>query len=648
MQPTLSPTTLAPRRTSLYAFFACSLLALFSTASARAANGSPLAIRMDVDAREVSRQLLHSRLEIPAAPGKLSLWYPKWIPGTHAPGGPVANLAGLRFETSEGKAIAWRRADSEPYRFECTVPPGADRVVVRLDYICNQPTANSSGVDSFGNALVGVVNWNTCLLYPDGVAIDDIQATVRLQLLANWRYGTALIVDKESAEGIEFKPEILRHLVDSPLICGENFRTIELKGKNFPPAFLHLTSESASAIQIDDKLISQYRNLVSEAGALFGAAHFQAYHFLVVCSDQIPHNGLEHLASSFNVVSERELIDDKKRKGWPAYLLPHEFVHSWCGKYRRPADMVTTNFHTPEHTRLLWVYEGLTQYLGEVLTVRSGLLTTNEYLPWLASKVDLLMHQEGRRWRSLEDTASASYLLRAHSTSWNNLRRDQDYYNEGLLLWLEADAIIRQKSDGARSLDDFCKKFLGANSSKAKIVPYELADVIKILKELADYDWEKFIRERVDQPMEALGLEFVGRAGYRLQYATKPSELVTDRERDGKFVSANDSLGLSFTEEGKVTSVVPGMPGDKAGVAPGMTAVGVNERKFSGQRLKDAIADSVTRRKIDFLVLEGDRFRAIAVNYADGPKYLELVRDASKPDILKTILKPLVSAESKP
>ncbi|MBI4328051.1 MAG: M61 family metallopeptidase [Chloroflexi bacterium] len=620
------------------------LLGLILCGGGARATENAATLRLEVDAREISRQLLHARQEIPAPPGPLALWYPKWVPGTHAPGGPVQNIAGLRLETPEGKPIPWRRDEAEPYRIACTVPDGANRVVVRLDYICNQPSVNSVGVDSFGNAQLGVIDWNTCLLYPEGVSIDDLRVSARLLLPHKWRFGTALKAAQEADGSVEFKTETLRDFIDCPLICGEHFRTIDLKVKDLPPTFLHLTSESPAAIQLEDPVVEKYRRVVSEAGALFGGAHFNEYHFLVVCSDQVGHMGVEHLSSSMNGVGERDLIDDKKRKGWVANLLPHEFVHSWCGKHRRPAEMVTANFHTPERTKLLWVYEGLTEYLGEVLMVRSGLVATNDYLPWLANKIDDLMRTEGRRWRSLEDTATASHLLRARSRSWESLRRSQDYYHEGLLLWLEADAIIRQESDGRRSLDDFCKKFMGPGRPE-KIAPYEQADVVKTLQELAHYDWDKFIHDRVDVPQEALPLEVVGRCGYRLQYAAKPSQFLEDEERDRKVVYAVDSLGLTLAEDGKIVSVVPGMAGDKAGLAPGRMVQGVNGRKFSSQRVKDAIADSVSRRAIEFLVLEGDTFRTITVNYADGPKYLELVRDSSKPDLLMDILKPVAVSE---
>lgn len=612
-------------------------------------------IAIHVDAREMSRSLLHSTVEFTATPGEFVVWYPKWIPGIHAPGGPVANLAGLRFETVKGDAVQWRRDDDEPARFHLTVPAGVDRVVAKIDYICNQPNANSSGVDSFGNSLLGIINWNTLLVYPESTLIDTTTATVRLTLPAGWKFGTALrpdgapaVTPQDAPYTVAFQADPLRRVVDSPLICGENFRTIDVSSKNTPPAFLHLVSESAAAIAIDDKLIANYRSLVAEAISLFGGAPFPDYHFLVVCSDAVPNNGLEHMASSFNSVGEREIIDEKKRKAWPAYLLPHEFVHAWCGKFRRPATMVTTNFHTPERTRLLWVYEGLTQYLGEVLTLRSGLLSQADYVPALASKIEFLRNQAGRRWRSVEDTATSAWTLRAKSPAWASLRRSQDYYDEGLVTWLEADALIRQQSGGKRSLDDFCKKFFAVKAEdRGNVVGYELAEVIGILKTLADNDWDKFFRDRISTPKETLEVKFLETLGYRIQFSPKPSEYVLDREKDRKSVNATASLGLAVGDDGKVLAIVPGSIADQAGLAPAMTISAVNERKFSGQRLKDGIADSTTRQKVDLLVLDGDVFKTISLKYSEGPKYLELTRVADRPDLLGDIGKAVLPPDKK-
>lgn len=601
-------------------------------------------LTVEVDAREFSRSLLHARVILPAKPGKMVVWYPKWIPGVHAPGGPAQNLAGLRFSTAKGGEVSWRRDDEEPFRFHLEVPAGADRVIAELDYICNQPTVNSSGVDSFGNSLLGVINWNTLLLYPEEASIDEATAAVQLRLPEGWKFGTALEVASQTREKVEFKPDTLRQVVDSPLICGEHFRDYELTGKEASPVFLHVVSEAPAAIQFDEKLIGQYKALVAEAVALFGGSPYDSYHFLLVCSDQVPVNGVEHLSSSFNVVGEREIVDEKRRKLWPAYLLPHEFVHSWCGKYRRPAGMVTKNFHSIERTGLLWVYEGLTQYLGEVLTVRSGLLTPEDYVPQLAGKLDWLNHQAGRKWRSVEDTAVASWQLRAHSERWPQLRRGQDYYDEGLVTWLEADALVREISGGKRSLDNFCRRFF-AVTRKTPVIGYELDEVIGLLREVADYDWAKFFQDRVQRPRAEFGMEFVEKLGYRAQYSAKQSDSAKERDQSRKQTSAINSIGVTVADDGRIKTVVPGSPADTAGLTSGMTIVGINGRKYNGERLKDAVADSVATRRVELLVLQGDVFQTVKLEYSGGARYLELVRRNDRPDVLGAILKPAVAAK---
>ncbi len=601
-------------------------------------------IRLEIDAREISRRLLHAREEIPAHPGKLALWFPKWLPGTHSPGGPIENIGGLYLETPSGQAIEWKRDGAEPCRLECTVPTNVDHIVLRLDYICNQASVNSEGADCFGDSKLGVINWYTCFYYPEDVSIDEQFASVRLTLPANWSYATALKTVQQTGSTVEFNRLSLRNLVDCPLICGEYMRTIDLKPVNFPPSYMHLVAESPEAFQLDEKVVTEYHNVPSEAGALFGGGHFSEFHFLVTLSDAIGPNGLEHLSSSLNGVSERDLIDDKRRKGWVAELIPHEFVHSWCGKHRRPAGMVTTNFHTPERTSLLWVYEGLTEYLGHVLMVRSGLETTNDFIPQLAQEIDSLTHVTGRNWRPLEDTATASYLLRAGSRNWSVLRRSQDYYDEGELLWMEADAIIRQQSNGQHSLDDFCKKFFGPDG-KDEIVPYKRDDVIRDLNAVSAYDWAAFIHERVDVTQSNMPLSVVERCGYRLDYTNTPSQSQKDSEHNGSVPSTTDSLGISFGGDGTIYGIIPGTPGDKAGLGPGMKVIGVDNRNFTANRLRDAVIESVAKHKLDLLVLDGETFRAVTVDYSGGLKYPALVRDPSKPDLLSAILKPVLSKE---
>jgi predicted metalloprotease with PDZ domain len=303
--------------------------------------------------------------------------------------------------------------------------------------------------------------------------------------------------------------------------------------------------------------------------------------------------------------------------------------------------MLTTNFQRPERTKLLWIYEGLTQYLGELLTVRSGLLTPEEYLPALANKVDFLLNQEGRQWRSLEDTAVAAHLGRARSPAWAQLRRSQDYYDEGLIIWLEADALIRAQTNGKKTLDDFCQRFFEARPEGPLIAPYELPQVTSLLNELVEYDWNEFFAERIAQPRPTLNLEFFPKnLGHRLQYGAKASDFTTEREKERKQSNLLASIGLSVGEDGSVQAVRIGSAADRAGLANGMTITAVNQRKFSSQRLKDAVAESVTSRKIDLLVLEGDEFRSRSLSYAEGSRFLEIVRHSEAPDTLGSILRP--------
>jgi predicted metalloprotease with PDZ domain len=600
-------------------------------------------LSLEVDARDLPRRLLHADLRVPCQAGKLRLWYPKWVPGTHAPSGPIQNIGGLRIETGDGKTLEWRRDDVELYCVTCTVPAGATEVRVRLDYICNEASVGASGHSSYGNASLGVVNWSNCLVYPEGPSADATRVHLRLQLPKGWSYATALETAGQKEGLVDFRTGSLRELVDCPLIAGEHLRSIKLDTGSHPPAYLDIASEAPSALQLEQRVIDAYAKVVTEACTLFGSAPYPEYHFLVTCSNELSYYGLEHRKCSVNGVAERDLIDDARRKGWIANLLPHEYVHSWCGKYRQPAGMCTPDFQTPLKTSQLWVYEGLTEYLGEILLVRSGLITDKEYVEMLANNIAVLRRQEGRRWRPLEDTAIANYILRSPSKNWHDLRRGQDFYYEGMLLWLEADAIIRETTRGKRSLDDFCKKFFGQGAGKGPIVPYEPADIFRTLGEVAEYDWEQFFTRRISATQEALPLDVVERLGYRMQYALKPSaylEYLQTGPRGNRSIAVHDSLGLSFSEDGKILDVVPRMPGDKAGLASGMQVIGVNSKKFSRQRLYDAVADSVTRRKIELLLLDGDNFRTVALDYADGPRYLELVRNPSRSDILSDILKP--------
>lgn len=599
---------------------------------------APMTVHLD--ARDLPRKLLHATMEMSVAPGPLVFWYPEWIPGIHAPRGPIENMAGLVVETLSGTAIAWSRDPLNPYRFTCEVPDGVDRIRIRLDYITNQPSTNSRGVDSYGNSLLGVINWNTVLMYPDGVDSATLTVEASLQVPELWRAASSL--QETALEGgvYQYAPVSLTELMDSPMLLGEHLRSIPLDVGGGAPVTLHLGSESAQALQLKDELIDQYGKMVREAYLLFGGAHYEDYHFLVSCSNDIPYTGLEHLRSSLNGVGERDLHSEDKLKSWVGYLLPHEYVHSWCGKYRRPAGMVRPDFHTAKDTRLLWVYEGLTQYLGHVLTVRSGLWDLEHYRDVLASNLGSYMRQEGRRWRPLEDTAADSYHLRGGSASWGKLRRGQDYYNEGLLFWLEVDALLREKSDEKTSLDDFVADFLGASGPDAEMYGFSEDEILDTLQRLVPHDWTGLVDIWIKNTQDALPLDVVARLGYRIEYSAEPGTYESEREKSGNFASAYHSLGMSVDNGGEVSgNIVPGMPAAVAGIGPGMKVVGVNGKKFSLDRFRDGVKDSTSRRNVELLLLDGEIFKTVTIPYDGGARYLHLVRDENSPDRLADILK---------
>ncbi len=611
-------------------------------------------LRIVVDARELPRRLLHSRITIPCKPGKLVLWFPKWVHGTHEPCGPVQNIAGLKLHGPGGAVIPWRRDELELYRFLCEVPAGATQIEAELDVICNEPAVMAAGYLSYGNSRVGMINWSNCLLYPEGFSCDDIQAELAVLLPEKWLCTSALKPISTKTMGmsmftgatilgatgskVEFEPLSLTELVDRPLVGGLNLRSIPLDTGAGPPAFLDIVSDSPAALDVNSKVVPLYSRVVQQAQSLFGACHYPEFHFLIVCSDELGYFGLEHLTSSINGLNERDLVDDGRLRGWVANLLPHEYAHSWCGKFRRPAGMCTPDFQTPQKTALLWVYEGLGEYLGEILMARSGFITMNEYRRTLAATIGGLSHREGRRWRSLEDTAISTSMLRGRSPNWDELRRDQDYYFEGMLVWLEADAIIREKSGGGKSLDDFCRAFFGPNSTTANVAPYDEAEIARLLHGLADFDWEGFIDRRVHHPLDSLPLDVVKRLGYRVSYTNEAFAHPIRRGRGG--IDSMDSLGIALDDDGRVLNLVPGKLADRAKLGFTSKIVGVNGKTFSAGRFQDAIKDSVVNHKIELLVVEDDAFKTIVLDYAEGPRHLELVRDPSRPDLLAQIAKP--------
>jgi predicted metalloprotease with PDZ domain len=593
-------------------------------------------VTLFVDASTAPRKIFHATLKIPANPGDLTLYYPKWIPGEHAPDGPVIDLAGLKFSAG-GKPLKWRRDLLDGFTIHVEVPAGASEVDAELDFLSPATFEGGFSAGSSATDKLAVISWNQVLLYPKGFKSDDINYTASLKLPDGWKFGTPLPISKQTGNEIHFTTVSLTTLVDSPVITGEFLKVVPLAQD--PLTEMDIAADSAAALDAPQEVWDHYKNLVEQANKLFGAHHYRDYHFLYSMSDHVAHFGLEHHESDDSRVDERGLVDETARKA-EASLLPHEYVHSWNGKYRRPADLATPDYQQPMQDDLLWVYEGLTNYLGEVLTARSGLLTAPQLRDDLALTAAALDHTPGREWRNLQDTADAAPELYFSPRAWSSWRRSTDFYNEDTLNWLWADVIIRQHTKGAKTLDDFCKLFHGAPSTGPMVKPYTFDDVVNALNQVVAYDWRGFWTERLTNHGPGAPLGGIEGSGWKVVYDETPSEMERGAEGAFHFVDVAYSLGLHLNDDGAITDTIEGMLAAKAGIGPGMKLIAVNGRKFSTEVLHDALkTGKASSLPLELLVENTDYYKTYELDYHGGEKYPHLVRDESKPDLLTDILK---------
>lgn len=595
-------------------------------------------IHLAVDLTDAPRNIYHATLAIPVKPGPFTLVYPKWIPGNHRPSGPLPNLTGVRMEVG-GRSIPWERDSVDMYAFHVEVPTGATELQVSLDAITE--SGNSAGSGRLASSNVLDLNWNEVVLYPQGAKSDDVEVVPSVDLPAGWKFGTALEVAWEGRGRVTFRPVSLTTLIDSPLIAGTHFRKVELTKRGETPVHvIDMVSESEAGLAITPADEAAYRKLVAEAGALFGARHYLHYDFLYTLSDQVVGRGLEHHQSSDNGVGEQTLTDPDLHM-LEAGLLPHEFVHSWNGKYRRPAGLATPNYQEPMRGDLLWIYEGLTEYLGDVLTARSGLWTPEQYREALAETAAMLDHRAGRSWRPLEDTARSVQLLRLLGPPWQSWRRGLDYYPEPELIWLEVDTTIRKQTHGQKSLDDFCRGFYGPPSSPPKVVPYTFDDVVRGLNEVAPYDWAKLLNERVNKIQPRAPMAGIEGGGWRLVYNDKPNLYVHAAEQHRKFQNQFYSLGFEARGDGELVDVIPGSPAYAAGIGPGMKIIAINGRLWSKDVLKEAVRASKENQKpLELLLANAEFVKSYSVDYHGGLQSPHLERTQGD-DLLDEILKPL-------
>jgi len=592
-------------------------------------------IQVSVDARDAPRKLIHVQLTIPANPGPLTLLYPQWIPGEHGPTGPINDLVNLRFH-AKNQTIPWRRDSTNLYAFHVTVPTGATALDAAFDFISPTDASGFSAGSSMTTELA-VLSWNQYVLYPQGTVADQLRYQAKLRLPHEWHYGTALGVAKESGDEVEFGPVSLTTLIDSPVSTGAHYRTVELGTVDGAPHYMHIAADSERALVITPETIEHYRKLIAEAGALFGPRHYRSYHFLLTLSDHVASFGLEHHESSDDRLDERMLIDDVLLH-YHAELLPHEFVHSWNGKYRRPAGLATKNYDEPMKGDLLWMYEGLTEYLGSVLAARSGLETPELFRDRLAYVAAHLEHETGRSWRPLADASISGQLLFDARAEYATLRRGLDFYGEGQLVWLEVDTLIRKLSHGTKSIDDFCRAFYGGEAG-ASVNPYTLDDVVAALNRVQPHDWAAFFRQRVDAVETRAPVAGLENGGWKLTYNDKRSDYWATTEDEEKVTDLMLSLGVSVKSEGLVEDVAIGGPVQKAGIAPGAKITSVDGRAFSPTVLREAAASG---EAVELTVRNGEHISTHKVDYHGGERYPHLERENGKPDLLAEIVRAVV------
>jgi predicted metalloprotease with PDZ domain len=605
-------------------------------------------ILITADLTDAPRRLYHAEVDLPVTPGPIALTTPKWIPGHHMPSGQVREITGVVF-TANGQTLEWRRDDVDLYQFHLTIPQGVTTLHAHLDCI----------VTSRVSQKLAAMEWETLLLYPANTPVRDIPIQPSLRVPAGWGIGTALTPVSSGAWPVpapgavtQFAATNVEQLQDSPIVTGQYFHEFPLAPEISPKHYVDVVSDRPEDSNLRPAMLASLSNLVREADALYGSHHYRVYHFLLTLSDVAGGIGLEHGQSSDNGVSEKGFADNAHEL-IEADLLPHEFTHSWNGKYRRPVGLYQPDFATAQQGALLWVYEGMTEYLGDVLAARAGFETPTQYRDQLAGTAATLDYTPGREWRSTEDTAVAASVMRGN-TPWHNWRRGQDYYDEGELLWLDADTLIRKLTANRKSLGDFEKIFLGKGGNTGPlIVTYDFNELVEDLNAVVPYDWAAFLHDRVDKINPHADLAGIEQGGYKLVYKEKESATgqAIAAAPGWRFGGTNYwfSIGLRLGSDGTISDVRWNGPADKARLAPGEKIIAVDGQIYSADVLRSAIRAAKGTTEPIHLIVQADSFVSMAeIDYHDGERFPVLERVEGAPDYLDDITKPLTTPEKAP
>lgn len=592
-------------------------------------------ISLYVDASDSVRKLFHSELAIPVHSGPITLVYPRWgIPTYEFPAAVLNNIVRLKM-SGNGQALEWKRDLVDKFSFHVVVPDNVNVLNVTMDVIA---PANRSDLNA-ATAQLFVLDWYTLVLYPQGAAADETAIAARLRLPAGWKHACAIAPSRTVDGVIEFPEISLTTLVDSPVLSGKSFTTVEVRSPSAPPVFVDIAAETPEATDLPLEWQERLRRLIAEAGALFGGYPYRQYHFLIALSDEVGNDGIEHRESTDLRMSLLSFSNDANRLAY-GYLLPHEYVHSWNGKYKIPAGIVRRNFEESQTTELLWVYEGLTRYLNWVLAARSGILSPQEARDYVALLAAQTAHRSGREWRSLQDTAVSTNMMIESADQWQSLRRGADYYDESLFIWLEADIIIRRTTQGKRSLDDFCRAFFGSPKNPPAIKPYTFDELVQAVNGIAPYDWKAFFENRLNATgVDRAPLDGLFASGWSLVYRNTPGSVQAARDKIHHTVEERFSLGVLLQEDGTIIDVVRDSAAWNAGLGPDMKVLTVNQRPWSPQLLRDAIgADGTSTAPVSFSVQNGSRTFQGDVADHRGARYPQLERNTAE-DLMGDILK---------
>ena len=599
-------------------------------------------ITLDIDATDLSHRIFRTREHIPVQPGPLTLLYPRWLPGNHSPTGPIDKLAGL-IVTGNGQRIEWTRDPLDVYAFKLDVPAGVSTLDVAFQYLT--PTDRTQGRVVMTPAMLNL-QWNAVALYPAGYDASRITFAPSLKLPPQWQAASAL--DVASRDGSTLNDSTLRYqpvsfdtLVDSPVYAGQYYKQIDLDPGAKVPVHLDVFADDPKYLEAKPEQIAAHRKLVQQSYKLYASHHYDHYDFLFSLSEQMSGNGLEHHRSSENGEGTGYFTEwDDNAAGRD--LLPHEYTHSWDGKFRRGADLATPNFNVPMQDSLLWVYEGQTQYWGNVLAARSGLRTAEQSRDAVALVAAAYTdNRAGLTWRALQDTTNDPIIAMRRPKPYRGWQLSEDYYSGGQMIWLEADARLREKSGGRKSLDDFASAFFGVDNGSWTVKPYTFDDVVAALNGVVADDWATFLRARLDGRTPITG--GIEAAGWKLVYRDKPNDYAKAAAKEAGGADFLYSLGFNVDKEGKFGEVRWDSPAFRAGIGPGMQLVAVEGREYKKATLEDAVKlamdgkTQASKEPITLLVKDFDRYRTLQIDYHEGLRYPHLERIAGKPDRLTAI-----------